>query len=74
MGSIPGSPAERARLQLGDVVVSVNGIPTPDLVAFIRARSQRDGAATVRYVRGGVENEVELVWGNKAAQGSPMLQ
>jgi S1-C subfamily serine protease len=62
---MPGSPAERAQLQRGDVVVSVNGIPTPDIVAFIHARSTREGAATVRYIRGGVELEVELVWGTK---------
>jgi S1-C subfamily serine protease len=42
LGSMPGSPAEKARLQRGDVVVSVNGIPTPDIVAFIHARSRRD--------------------------------
>jgi S1-C subfamily serine protease len=71
LGSIPGSPAERARLEFGDVVVAVNGIPTPDFIAFIRARSQRDGSATVRYIRGGVENEVELVWGNQAAAPAP---
>jgi C-terminal processing protease CtpA/Prc len=74
LGSMPGSPAERARLQRGDVVVSVNGIPTPDIVAFIHARSQRDGGATVRYIRGGVENEVELVWPLRPSPAPSNLQ
>jgi S1-C subfamily serine protease len=62
LGSIPGSPAEKARLRRGDVVLAVNGMPTPDLAAFLEARGLREGGATVRFVRDGVESEVELVW------------
>ncbi len=62
LGSIAGSPAERARLRRGDVVLAVNGHPTPDLMSFLQARSKREGGATVRFVRDGVEQEVELVW------------
>jgi len=69
LGSIRGSPAERARLRRGDVVLAVNGISTPDLVAFIHARAQRKGSATVRFVRDGVEREVDLVWDPARAAG-----
>jgi S1-C subfamily serine protease len=62
LGALPGSPADRARLRRGDVVIAVNGSPTPDLAAFLRARQEREGGATVRYIRDGAENEVELVW------------
>jgi S1-C subfamily serine protease len=62
LGSIQGSPADRARLRRGDVVVAVNGVPTPDLISFLQARSQRKDGATVRFVRDGVEREVELEW------------
>lgn len=62
LGSLAGSPADRAQLRRGDVVLAVNGIPTPDLEAFLHARGQREGGLTVRYVRDGIEMEVELTW------------
>jgi S1-C subfamily serine protease len=62
LGSLPDSPAERAGLRWGDIVLAVNGVPTPDCDAFVQARLKREHGATVRYVRDGVEREVELVW------------
>jgi S1-C subfamily serine protease len=69
LGSLAGSPADRAHLRRGDVVLAVNGIPTPDLEAFLLARGQREGGATVRYVRDGVEKEVELEWESAHSSG-----
>lgn len=71
LGSIRGSPAEKARLKRGDVVLAVNGIPTPDLRSFLQARAQRDDGATVRFVRDGVEREVELVWETQPLPSRP---
>ena len=71
LGSIQGSPAERARLRHGDVVLAVNGMPTPDLTSYLQARQLRQGGATVRYVRDGVEKEVELVWDGSATLPPP---
>ena len=59
---LPDSPASRAGLRWGDVVVAVNGIRTPDALAFVRAREARSGGALVRFVRDGQEREVELHW------------
>ena len=60
--TLPDSPAARAGLRWGDIVLAVNGVPTPDADAFVAARKVREGAATVRFVRDGRESEVELVW------------
>lgn len=62
LSCLPNSPAQRAGLRWGDIVLSVNGIPTPDASSFVRAREARKGAALVRFVRDGHEQEVELVW------------
>jgi S1-C subfamily serine protease len=62
LGSLPDSPAERAGLRWGDIVLAVNGLPTPDCDAFVKARMAREHGATVRFVRDGVESEVELLW------------
>ena len=61
-GALPGSAAERAGLRWGDIVLAVNGMPTPDCDSFVQARQQREGGALVRYVRDGVEHEVDLTW------------
>jgi S1-C subfamily serine protease len=60
--AIPDSPAARAGLRWGDIVVAVNGQPTPDADAFFKAREIREGGAVVRFVREGKEREVEIVW------------
>lgn len=60
LGCLPDSPAHRAGLRYGDVVLEVNGVPTPDWVAYLRAVNTRSRQMTVRYLRGGEEHFVVL--------------
>ena len=52
----PGSPAEKAGLLLGDVVVKIGDKPVADTrggAAFLRAQKAGDTIAVVSLVRGG---------------------
>lgn len=60
LGCLRGSPADRAGLRYGDVVLEVNGVRTPDWAAYIEATQQRRATMTVRYFRDGAEHTVEF--------------
>jgi S1-C subfamily serine protease len=64
LGCRPGSPAARSGIRYGDIVMAVNGVPTPDWGAYIAARGRRIGAMTVSIFRAGVEFEVETILDN----------
>jgi S1-C subfamily serine protease len=60
-GSLPGSAAERAGIRYGDVLMSVDGQPTPSWDAYLKARQSSGPSITVRLFRDGAELSVELV-------------
>jgi S1-C subfamily serine protease len=58
LGCIPNSSANRAGVVSGDILLSVNGRPTPDWMAFVEARSLNDEAMVCEVFRDGVTREV----------------
>jgi len=60
LGCRPGSPAERAGVRYGDVLLTVNGMPVPDWHAYIEARAKRQQAMEIAIFRGGEEIVIEL--------------
>lgn len=59
---VPGSPAEAAELEAGDVVVAIDGRPVASgesLTGYVRARSVGQ-ESTLTVVRGGAELEVTV--------------
>ncbi len=60
IGAWPGSPAARQGLRYGDVLLTVNGMPVPDWVAYIEARKLDAAAMTVVIFRDGAHLEFVL--------------
>jgi S1-C subfamily serine protease len=53
LGCRPGSPAARAGVQYGDVLMMVNDLPTPDWTAYLEARARGQGQMRVELFRAG---------------------
>ena len=53
LGCRPGSPAARAGVRYGDILVAVNGMPTPDWSAYVEARALARGHMQVELFRAG---------------------
>ena len=53
LGCRPNSPAALAGIRYGDILLSVNGQPTPDWASYIEARGQSAGVMVVEVFRGG---------------------
>jgi predicted metalloprotease with PDZ domain len=59
LGCLPSTPAAEAGLRYGDVLLEVNGVPTPDWVAYVRASRTRSVMA-IRVFRDGSEVRLAL--------------
>jgi len=57
---LDGSPAKRAGLRYGDVLLSLNGAPTGSWFEFFQARANCVGRISVRVFRQGDEFDVTL--------------
>jgi S1-C subfamily serine protease len=53
LGCRPGSPAARAGVRYGDILIAVNGMATPDWGAYIEARALVRGHMCVELFRTG---------------------
>jgi S1-C subfamily serine protease len=66
LGGVPipgcgeGSPAQRAGLRYGDVLLSIDGLPTASWADIFQARQRRTGQLTARVFRQGAEFDVPL--------------
>jgi len=59
LGCASGSPAARAGLHYGDIVLALNGAPTPSWAAFFEA-AQAQRELRLRVFRQGRELELQL--------------
>jgi S1-C subfamily serine protease len=54
-GCVPGSTAAEAGVRYGDIVLAVNGFPTPRLDEYLSARRLRSDGCELRLFRDGQE-------------------
>jgi S1-C subfamily serine protease len=57
-GCLPGSTAAEAGVRYGDIVLAVNGIPTPSIVEYLEGRKLRTDGFDLHIFRDGVEFDV----------------
>jgi len=57
-GCLPGSTAAEAGVRYGDIVLAVNGIPTPTIVEYLEGRKLRSDGFDLRIFRDGIELNV----------------
>jgi S1-C subfamily serine protease len=62
LGALGGSPAARAGIRYGDVLLSVNGIRTRSIVDYLQAKAQRSNGMEIVVFRGGSERTSELTY------------
>jgi S1-C subfamily serine protease len=77
LGCLPGSPAARAGVHYGDIVLSLDGMPTPSWSAFLQASAQRDGtqpALRLRIFRSGRELDLLLSLSREASSPRAVLE
>jgi S1-C subfamily serine protease len=60
LGCRPGSPAARAGVRYGDILMAVNGDPTPDWGSYVEARAKQRGTMRVDVFRAGETLTFEL--------------
>jgi S1-C subfamily serine protease len=54
-GCLPGSTAAEAGVRYGDIVLAVNGVPTPTIVEYLEGRKLRTDGFELRLFRDGAE-------------------
>lgn len=68
LGALEGTPAARAGVRYGDVLLSVNGVRTKTVMDYVEAKNRRVDGMNIVVFRSGEERITELVYD---APGSP---
>jgi S1-C subfamily serine protease len=66
-GCLTGSPAEKAGVRYGDILLSVDGVATPTWDAYVQARERSGASILIRLFRDGAELEVDVPLDRSAA-------
>lgn len=67
LGALEGTPAARAGVRYGDVLISVNGHRTRTVADYVEAKNLRADGMEIVVFRGGGEQNADLVYDHPAA-------
>jgi S1-C subfamily serine protease len=70
LGALASSPAARAGIRYGDVVLSVNGRRTRTMVDYVDGKALRLDGMDVVIFRGGEELSIQLVY-QRSSEATP---
>ncbi|MBX3186725.1 MAG: PDZ domain-containing protein [Labilithrix sp.] len=71
LGTLSGTPAARAGIRYGDVLLSVNGKRTKTIADYIEAKALRPDGMDIVVFRTGTEKIEHLVYDEPAAPADP---
>lgn len=72
LGALPNSPAARAGVRYGDILLSVNGIRTRTALEYLEAKAVRTGGMSVVLFRSGQEELIELEYEDGKSAADPV--
>lgn len=67
LGTLSGTPAARAGVRYGDVLLSVNGRRTRTVLDYVEAKALRDDGMDIVVFRSGTETMERLTYDERAA-------
>ncbi len=71
LGTLSGTPAARAGIRYGDVLLSVNGMRTRTVLDYVEAKALRSDGMAITVFRTGTERIEELTYDEPAAEVDP---
>lgn len=66
LGALDGTPAARAGVRYGDVLISVNGVRTRTVSDYVEAKNRRTDGMSIVVFRAGGESLTELTYDEPA--------
>lgn len=72
LGSLAGTPASRAGVRYGDVLISVNGVRTRSFFDYIEAKALRTDGMDLVVFRSGAEQAAALAFDEEAPPIDPV--
>lgn len=71
LGTLSGTPAARAGIRYGDVLLAVNGKRTKNVLDYVEAKALRTDGMQITIFRTGTETIEELVYDEPSAPVDP---